>query len=236
MSVDTTFLRKVILFKHLTDSQIERVIPILEVKRFAKGQMIFKEGDTANGVYILNRGKVKVFKLSPDGKEQVLHFITEGEIFGEVAAFLGEAFPANAESLSESIIYLLPRLPFLKLIQEDPQMALNIMALFAYRLKEFVRLIDSLALKNIAQRLSTYLLFIAEKKGNVVALDVKKSEIASFLGTIPETLSRVFSKMAKARLLKVRGNKIEILDPSGLEKIALGIFDLSQGDRTNLQL
>ncbi|MCX7856845.1 MAG: Crp/Fnr family transcriptional regulator [Deltaproteobacteria bacterium] len=219
---DETFLKKVLLFKNLPHDQLKKILEISEKKVFRKGQTIFTEGDPADGIYVLREGKVKVFKLSLDGKEQVLHFIGEGGVFGEVAVFLGEPFPASAEAQSESTVLFIPRSSFFDLLKNDPTISMNMLALLSLRLKEFVHLIDTISLKDVSQRVSTYLLFIAEKKDNIVDLRIKKSELASFLGTIPETLSRVLTKMVKTGLIKMEGARIEITNPEELKRIAIG--------------
>lgn len=219
---DETFLKSVLLFKDLTLSQIRKILEICEKKVFHKGQTIFTEGEPANGIYLLKRGRVKIFKLSPDGKEQILHFIEEGHVFGEVAAFLGEPFPASAEALKESVVLFIPRSSFYELLKNDPSIAMNMLALLSLRLKEFVNLVDTISLKDVSQRISTYLLFTAKHEGNIVSLEIKKSELASFLGTIPETLSRVLKRMVKEGLIEMRGARIEIKEAEELKRIAIG--------------
>ncbi len=219
---DETFLKSVLLFKDLTLSQIRKILEICEKKLLHKGQIIFTEGEPANGIYLLKRGRVKIFKLSLDGKEQVLHFIEEGHVFGEVAAFLGEPFPASAEALKESVVLFIPRSSFYGLVRNDPSIAMNMLALLSLRLKEFVNLVDTISLKDVSQRVSTYLLFIAKHEGNTVSLEIKKSELASFLGTIPETVSRVLNRMVRDDLIEMRGAKIEIKNAEELKRIAIG--------------
>ncbi len=218
---ERSFLKSVLLFRNLLDSQIEKISSILQKRRFSKGQIIFTEGDPAKNLHILRQGRVKIFRLSPDGKEQILHFINEGEVFGEVAAFLADTYPASAQALKDSVILNMSIESFHHLIKNDPNIAMNMLAILCFRLKEFVHLIDSLSLKDVSQRLSTYLLF-AGKNEDKVELEIKKVELASFLGTTPETLSRILSKMTKENLITVRKKVIHIKNSKELIRIALG--------------
>lgn len=222
MTEDHAFLKNVFLFSGLDDSQIKRIASLIQKKRFLKGQIIFTECDPARSLHILKEGKVKIFRVSSSGKEQILHFINEGEVFGEVAAFLSETYPASACAQKESIVLSLPIEEFYKILKTDPKIAMNMLAILCLRLKEFVHIIDGLALKDVAQRLSAYLLFASEKKEKTIELGVKKSELASFLGTVPETISRVLSKMSKEGIIAMKKNLIEIKKPKELERIATG--------------
>jgi CRP/FNR family transcriptional regulator len=191
---------------------------------FKRGQMVFSDGDDGNGFYVVISGRVKIFKLSPDGKEQILHILGPGEPFGEVPVFAGEMFPANAETLAESRIFFFPRPAFIDLISKNPTLALNMMAILSKRLRRFTGLVEDLSLKEVPGRLAAYLLFLSEKKkGSIrVELDVSKNQLASLLGTIPETLSRILARMDREKLIKLGGKNIEILDRKALEELSSG--------------
>ncbi|MBW1998882.1 MAG: Crp/Fnr family transcriptional regulator [Deltaproteobacteria bacterium] len=209
------------LFHGLPRDQIEDLTGIVVDSTFHKGQVIFSEGDEGNGFYVVISGRVKIFKLSPDGKEQILHIFERGEPFGEVAVFAGEKFPANAEAMEESRIFFFPRDSFSELIARNPSIALNMLAILSRRLRRFANLIDDLSLKEVPGRLAAYLLFLSHEKGSdTLDLNITKSQLASLLGTIPETLSRILGKMAQQGLIKTDGRRIEILDPTGLEELA----------------
>ena len=186
------------------------------------------DGDDGNGFYVVISGRVKVFKLSPDGKEQILHILGPGEPFGEVPVFAGERFPANAETLSESRVFFFPRPAFIELIRENPTLALNMMAVLSRRLRRFASLVEDLSLKEIPGRLAAYLLFLSGKNkgGTRVDLDVSKNQLASLLGTIPETLSRILARMDREKLIQTSGKRIEILDRKRLEELASGETNL----------
>jgi CRP/FNR family transcriptional regulator len=210
------------LFEGLPRDQHEDLSMIIADQGFKKGQNIFSEGDDGTGFYVIISGRVKIFKLSSEGKEQILHILGPGEPFGEVAVFAGQHFPANAEAMEESRILFFPRNSFIDLIKKNPSLAMNMLAVLSKRLRRFTHLIDDLSLKEVPGRLSAYLLYLSEReKGSSnLELNITKSQLASLLGTIPETLSRILSKMVKQNLIELDGPRIKILDRQGLEDLA----------------
>jgi CRP-like cAMP-binding protein len=212
----------------LPDNQLGELAGIAIRNTFARGQTIFTEGEHASGFYVLVSGRVKVFKLSTEGKEQVLHIIQGGEPFGEVAVFTGSKFPAHAEAIEKSVTLFFPRMAFMKLIEKDPSLAMNMLALLSFRLKRFAQLVENLSLKEVPQRFAAYLLYLSETKGGTleVELDVSKALLASLLGTIPETLSRILNRMALQGLIEVQGRKIRLLARNVLADLASGEKDL----------
>ncbi|MBU0991685.1 MAG: Crp/Fnr family transcriptional regulator [Proteobacteria bacterium] len=210
------------LFNSLPVTDIDALASIAVLKTFNKGEPIFSEGDLANGFYIVADGKVKIFKVSVEGKEHILHIFGPGNPFGEVPVFQGKAFPANAQALSKSTLIFLPRIAFVNLITENPSMALNMLGILSMRLREFTVQIENLSLKEVPGRLAAYLLFLSkeQKNGEIVTLKISKGQLASLLGTIPETLSRIFTKMSSMNLIEVDGKTIRLLDMDGLTDLS----------------
>lgn len=212
------------LFQGLTLWELDALSMILTDQSFAKGQTIFSDGDPGVGFYVVISGRVKIYKLSPDGKEQILHVFGPGEPFAEAAVFAGANFPANAIALETSRIFFFPRISFVALIKDNPALAMNMMAALSLRLKKFAHLIEDLSLKEVPGRLANHLLLLATEQNNrqEVSLDFTKSHLASLLGTIPETLSRILTKMSKEELIVSQGSKIIILDFEALSDLASG--------------
>ncbi len=208
-----TIIATSLLFKGITEEQVEKVAAIAVEKKYPRGETIFFEGDLADGFYMVSAGKVKIFKMSFEGKEQILHIFGSGEPFGEVPVFHGQPFPATAETLQKSTLLFFPRQPFVELVTANPSLALNMLAMLSLRLRRFAAQIENLSLKEVPGRLASYLVYLAEEQGSneVVELDVPKGQLASLLGTIPETLSRIFAKMSDEGLIRVEGKKIFLL-------------------------
>ena len=169
---------------------------------------------------MVGEGRVKIFKVSPGGKEHILHIFGEGEPFGEVPVFYGQPFPASAEALVKTRTIFFPRDRFVLLVEANPSIALNMLAVLSMRLRRFASQIESLSLKEVPTRLANYLIYLSTEQGNndVVELDISKGQLASLLGTIPETLSRIFAKMTEEGLIRVNGRTISLLDKEALSE------------------
>ncbi|MGB5155941.1 Crp/Fnr family transcriptional regulator [Desulfobacterium sp. N47] len=214
-------LNNVPLFGGLSNGQINDIKNIVVSKYFDKGETVFLEGDPGNGFYVVAEGLVKIYKVSAEGKEQILHILGPGEPFAEVPVFTGQPFPANAQAIAKSHFLFFPRNTFVGLITKNPSLSLSMLAVLSMRLRQFTVQIESLSLKEVPGRLASYLLLLSEEQGkkDSVRLNISKNQLASLLGTIPETLSRIFAKIADMKLIKVDGRNIKILDRSGLTNL-----------------
>ncbi|NQT56264.1 MAG: Crp/Fnr family transcriptional regulator [Desulfobacteraceae bacterium] len=210
------------LFKGLPEKQLKEIEQIAVEKHFNKGEVIFLEGDDGNGFFLVAEGLVKIYKVSPEGKEQILHILGPGEPFGEVPVFSGQQFPASAETIIESHLLFFPRTAFVDLISANHPLVLNMLAVLSMRLRQFTVQVENLSLKEVPGRLAAYLVYLADEEGkeDAVTLNISKGQLASLLGTIPETLSRVFTRMTELNLIEMDGRNIKLLDRSGLEELA----------------
>ena len=210
------------LFKGLSEQELEEISRITINRPYNRGQSIFMEGEAADGFYIVADGQVKIYKTSLEGKEQILHIYGPGNPFGEVPVFSGSRFPANAQALVKSQILFLPRKAFVKLIAAHPSLSMNMLGELSMRLRQFTIQIENLSLKEVPSRLASYLIVLAREQGHKdrVTLTISKGQLASLLGTIPETLSRIFAKMSAQQLIRVDGKAIYLLDPLGLEDLS----------------
>jgi CRP/FNR family transcriptional regulator len=210
------------LFNGLSQEQLSQIRQITIDKFYDKGKTVFLESDDCNGFYIVVSGQVKIYKVSLEGKEHILHIYGPGNPFGEVPVFSGRKFPANAETLLNSHLLFIPRQAFVDLISEHPSLALNMLAILSMRLRQFTVQIENLSLKEIPARLAAYLIYLADEQAteDFVSLTISKGQLASLLGTIPETLSRILGKMTQQNLIQVEGRNITLLDRNGLEELA----------------
>jgi len=210
------------LFNGLPEDQIAAIGKIAVEKRINKGEIIFSEGDEGIGFFIIAEGRVKVFKVSTEGKEQILHIFGPGQPFGEVPVFTGQRFPANAQAIDKTRAIFFPRISFVDLISANPSLALNMLAIMSKKLRQFAAQIENLSLKEMPARLASYLILLADeqKTADLITLKISKGQLASTLGTIPETLSRAFAKLSNQKLISVDGKNITLLDRRGLEDLA----------------
>ena len=211
------------MFSSLDPPTLQKIASLGRWRSFAARQMIFSEGEPCGGFYLLVEGAVKVYKLSAEGREHVLHLVWPGETFAEAALFLGDAYPAYAEAVRASRAVLFPAQPFLALLRAEPDLAFRLMGGMALWLRRLVGQVEVLALRGAASRLAGYLLGLRE--GAAAVLPAPKAVVAAHLGMTPETLSRLFCRMEAQGLIRVRGRNISVLDPAGLQRVAEGEAD-----------
>ena len=218
------FLAQTQLWHGLSSNCIDLVAKIAVPQTYGKGRLIFSEGEAGRGFFIIRSGRVKVFKVSPEGKEQILRVFGAGEHFAEVAALDGQCFPASAAALESTTVLFFPRAAFVDFLQRHPTLAINVLASFARRLRQFTQLIEALSLKAVPSRLAAYLLALSEQANHAdtVELDLTKGQLAAVIGTIPETLSRVFLKLSQEGLIELKGSRITLLDRQQLKHLSLG--------------
>ncbi|MGQ9847323.1 MAG: Crp/Fnr family transcriptional regulator [Bacteroidales bacterium] len=218
-------LKKCPLFSELKDEDLMKIRAISVPKKMTKKEIIFSEGEEAKGFYIILAGKVKLFKISPEGKEQILHVVSAPDAFAEAALFLGGTYPAFAEALTDGQLLFISGKEFNQLIERNPKLSINMIVSLSHFLKKFTSLIEELSLKEVSSRLAKYILELSsggDKDLKEVELDVTKTQLASKLGTVSETLSRTLGKMKAKGIIDVKRNKINILDLKSLEELALG--------------
>ncbi len=223
-AVNINVLSLVPLFNGLTGAQLIELSKIIVDKELDRGHTIFLEGDRALGFYMIISGRVKIFKVSPEGREQIIHIYGSNDIFGEVPMFAGGNFPANAITLEKTRVFFFPRDAFINLIKNDSSLAMNMLAELSRKLRQLTHLIEGLSLKEVPGRLATYLLLLSnngEKKK--ITLEITKTQLSSLLGTIPETLSRILTKMVNQKIIALDGKRITILNLNELKELSEGI-------------
>ena len=213
-------LRQSPLFAGTTDEDISVILRICKVREYERGEVLFDEGDVAQGFYIVAVGRVKVYKLSPEGKERILHVVQPGGNFAEAAIFADGLYPASAEPLEKSTLIFFPKRDFLDLLAEQGRIAINMIGGLARFLRLFASQIEELTFRDVPSRLARYLLDLGNEQNGAVELPTSKSAIASRLGTVSETLSRTFRKLSDEGLIRVEGKTIVILDAERLSDLA----------------
>lgn len=219
-------LKKSLLFSGLDEEHLKEVAIIATRRSFAKGEALFTEGEQATGFYLLASGSIKLCKVSPDGKEKVLHFAHPSETFAEAAFFGDGKYPAEARALEKGEALFFPREAFMGLLERNPRFSLNLIISLSLLLRRFARQIEELTFAEVPARLAAYLIDLAEKKSTsfqgktYLDLDMKKGELASRLGTVSETLSRSLKKLKEEGIIDVEGSRVVIHDMARLKGMA----------------
>lgn len=207
-------------FSGLSDVDIDALMEIAKVRETSRGELLFSDGEEAVGFYVVLDGKVKVYKLSADGKERILHIIHPGGTFAEAAIFADGLYPAYAEPLQASKLLFLPKEGFLNLLMDNGKISINMIAGLSKFLRQFANQIEDLTFKDVPSRLARYLMTLSNGEKSPIELPISKSQLASNLGTVSETLSRTLRKLSEDDLINVSGKSVEILDFERLEELS----------------
>jgi CRP-like cAMP-binding protein len=227
MSIE--LLRRCPLFAGLKEEDLKRIRDIASLRQIEKREVLFSDGEETRGFYVILSGRVKLFKVSPEGKEQILHIVSAPDAFAEAALFLEGTYPAFAEAMTDCQLLYFPKRDFIQLIEKNPQLSINMIVTLSHYLKRFASLIEELSLKEVSSRIAKYIIDLSmrsSKEGKSpkeVELDLSKTQLALKLGTISETLSRTLAKMKAKRIIDVTKNKIIILNREALEELASGL-------------
>jgi CRP/FNR family transcriptional regulator len=225
-------LKLAALFSRLDAPSLAELGRIARVRRADAGAVLFAAGDRATGFFVLFEGRVKLYKISPDGKEYILRMVRAGETFAEAVALSGLKYPVFAEALEPSRFAYFEVNEFRHLIQRSPQLALNMIATMAELLHTLTVKIEDLSLREVGARLCRHLLEVAQqesgtpKDGQTLELETTKTALAARIGTISETLSRTFRKLQQHGILRVERNRVTLLDCRRLREVAEGELKL----------
>jgi len=219
-------LKKIDLFKDLSDEELNELEPYLVSTAFKKKEEIFTEGDQPEWFYIVLKGKIKITKLSHEGKEIILELISPTDIFGGVAVLRNFPYPANAIAMENSEVVKITRKNLMRLVDRFPNLMYCIALQIGDRMKSSYDSLKNIALERVEARIAALLLKLANKVGietrDGIAIDMRltKQDIADMVGTTVETSIRTFSKFKKHGLLSDRDGKIIIKDRDGLMSVA----------------
>lgn len=217
-------LRKTQLFASLTESEMRTLCARVSKRPFGRGETLFNEGDKCHGLFVVATGRIRIFKLSPAGREQVLAVEEPGSSFAELPVFDGGVYPASASALEDTEVLFISRKDFQNYCREHPEVALKVLAVVGSRLRRLVGIIEDLSFTTVRQRLISLLLRLAQgggtatKQGVRVELTTTHHDLAAELGTVRELVSRNLSRLQAEGLLEVDGRAIIVKDLSALKR------------------
>lgn len=210
-------LREQPYFAVLPDDDLAYLAERLAERRYAKGENVFLEGDPCEGLYIVCEGQVRIYKLSSDGREQVLTYCVGRQSFNEVAVFDGGPNPAHVVAAAPSIIWIVPRDLIFEMMRTRPAMAIAIVQNLGQRLRHLVGLVEDLSLRHVTARLAKLLLEAAS--GELDAQAMTQQELAARLGTVREMIARSLKHLEARGLIRLERGRIVILDRQTLAKV-----------------
>ncbi|MEY4939721.1 MAG: hypothetical protein RIQ93_1456 [Verrucomicrobiota bacterium] len=209
-------LRQSLMFTDLSSENLEAIAAVCSLKSLEKGQMLFREGDKSEGFYVLQTGAISVFRITPDGREQIICVFRPPESFAEAALVTVETYPANAVALEPSKVIVVQRTGFRDLISRNPELSLHMLASMSLHLKHLVQTLQDYKGRQIEGRLADWLLRNAADDAVSLKLPVSKKNLAGQLGVTSETLSRTFARFRDEGLIRVEGPRVYLLNRAGL--------------------
>lgn len=205
------------IFNHLSDEQMADIAALARSKHYKKGEFLYQPEETSDALYILNQGMVRIFHLTESGKEQLVRFLQPGDFTGEMALFRSSVHESFAQAVKDTTICILKREDLQPLLAKYPAISLKIMEEFSRRLDQSEKQTTLVATEKVEARLAVFLVELMELGENEVTLPMSKKDLASYLGTTPETISRKLSSLEENGLItQVTNKRIRINDIDAL--------------------
>ncbi len=184
---------------------------------YKKGQVIFYEGNHANGLYCIHNGRVKLSKLGENGKEQIVRFAKTSDILGYRSLFTNEPYQATATAMEDCYVCLINKDRFMTLMESDPKVSLSVVQLLSKDLRVAEQLLVNVTQKSVLERISEALVLLKNTFGccedeKTLSIALTRSEIADIAGTTTETTIRTLAQLSDKGLIKLTGKKIKIID------------------------
>lgn len=215
---------KVTIFSTLSREELEDIVSLIGHKTYRKGEIVFLEGEKSNSLYIINEGQIKLFKYTKEGKEQILHILSEGEFFGEISLLKEEEVAFNAEAITPLKICTLTKEKLNNILLQRPEISVKILESVGERLSKVEKLVKNLATIDVEARMAALLMEFKEQygvktsKGIEIKLPLTREDMANYIGVTRETISRKLAKFQQEGFIQLIGNKkIVILNEETLK-------------------
>lgn len=219
MTVQAVFLQSVSYFSGLSPGELESIKKLIFERAFDRGEMIVSEGESAEALYFLASGVVKVFKTSIDGKEQILNIVRPGEAFNEVSVFDGGPNPASAQAMGPVVLYGISQGGLEGILHDYPQVAQNVIKVLAGRVRHFVSLVEDLSFRHVIGRVAKILIEQAGDGASPVP-KLTQQEMAAMAGTAREVVSRSLKSLEEGGAIRLERHRIVITDEEALKEMA----------------
>ncbi len=223
--METMLVKRVPLFSRLNEDDLEKIRVLCVTQHYSKDQIILIEEEAGNTLFLIQKGRVKVSRMSDDGREVILSILEPGDFFGELSLIDGKARSASVTAIEDSEVLMLRRGDFLRLLEDYPQISISLMKELASRIRKSDTHIKSLSLQDALGRVASSLIMLAEdhgraKKDEVVIPKIPlQQDLANMAGTSRETISRVFRYLEEEGLIQRSGRKITIPDFNKFRKM-----------------
>lgn len=206
------------IFNHLTAEEMQEIVKTTKSATYPRGNTIYSAGESSEGLYIVHKGRVKIYRLSESGKEQLVRILEPGDFTGELSLFSASIHDAYAEAMANTELCIMDRQDFQQFLMKYPQISLKVLTEFSSRLAKIEKQAASIAMESVDTRIAMYLADLVEEANhNVIHLPMSRKDIASHLGTSPETISRKLTEFEDVGWIhQMTQKKIEVLDLDAL--------------------
>jgi len=221
-------LRRTPVFRKLAPEDRLKIAAASTVREYARGDTIFEQGMPSDAFYTIVSGRVKIFKMTPSGKDLILEVFGAGDPLGAVAAYDGRPFPASAVALEDTTCLIIPRPVFFRLLEEHPSLVRGLMLGLTVRLVELTNRLAELAGGRIEARFARLFLKLAaemgrdERGGTFIPMVLTRQELADMTGTTIETCIRIMSRWGKEQIVRTDKDGFVVLNRRELEGVAAG--------------
>jgi len=210
------------LFTRLTDIQLDRVYRHSQLVRLEEGQLLFAQGEDVTNFYLVLIGKMKLYRVSPDGQEKIIEIVPQGGLFAEALMFMDQPhYPVSSAALSETTVIGIDSRDFKDMLRDSVETCLLLLGNMSFRLRQLVHEIDTLTLHSGTCRVANYLLEHAPDDQESFELDTAKGVIAARLSVKPETFSRIIKHLRGEGVISIDGSKITIHNRKALKDLSL---------------
>jgi CRP-like cAMP-binding protein len=206
------------IFNHLEDQQMDEIVQTIKPGKYKKGEIIYRAGDESDSLYIVNKGRIRIFRLSESGKEQLVRILTTGDFTGELALFSESTHESCAQAMEDTEVCMINRRDLQDFLIRYPSISLKILSEFSRRLEKSEVQTTRVSTEKVETRIAQYLAECVENnKSMEFLLPMSKKDLASYLGTTPETISRKLAELEDAGYIAQKtSRKIVVLDLDGL--------------------
>ena len=215
-------LRQTSYFAGVGQAQLSAVARAVIERSYRRGDCVFLEGDTCQGLYVVKSGRVRIYKISPEGREQVLLVAGAGDTFNEVPVFDGGPNPASVEALEPTVLLLLSKDALLAMVEAHPELARAFMRTFATRLRQLVGLVEELSFKTVTGRVARILLEQLPSSpggGDQSPRRLTQRELAAMAGTAREVAGRALKALEQQGAVRIERGRIVITDRQRLASL-----------------
>jgi CRP/FNR family transcriptional regulator len=214
-------LSQIALFAGLTGDELQVLAQRAVERRFAAEEVLFWEGEPCAGIFLIVQGSVKIFRISPGGREMMLALETAPSTVAELPLFDGGPYPASVRAAEPVVTLFINKSDFQQVCRQYPDVALKVLAVVGRRLRHLVGLVESMTFGSVTQRLARLLLDTSRQAGaDQFDLPLTHHEMASRLGTVREVVSRNLGRFRAEGLIRIQGHQVQIMNPAGLEREA----------------